>query len=239
MPKTLNHQEELIKALKKNPEEAAAYIWALFDEEEPEPELLSLVFHNVGEALGELNMSPEAALLHLQQLDELLQKQGSDAIYGLAEWLKPLGLELTAAVRYYRNNSHAYREKTVENTETEVMRKVSKSYQEELIHELKENPEEAADYIWAILDEEDPEPELLPSALRDVGEALGELNMSPEAAKLHLEKLDELFQKQGSDAIYGLAEWLKPLGLELTAAVRNNGNNTETNSAETEELVVQ
>jgi hypothetical protein len=56
---------------------------------------------------------------------------------------------------------------------------------------------------------------------------------------LHLEKLDELFQKQGSDAIYGLAEWLKPLGLELTAAVRNNGNNTETNSAETEELVAQ
>ncbi len=112
------------------------------------------------------------------------------------------------------------------------------NYQEELIKALK-NPAKSAAYIWAILDEEDPEPELLPSALRDVGEALGELNMSPEAAKLHLEKLDELFQKQGSDAIYGLAEWLKPLGLELTVAVRNNGNNTETNSAETEELVVQ
>jgi DNA-binding phage protein len=118
------------------------------------------------------------------------------------------------------------------------MRKVFENYQEELIEELKD-PLEAATYIWAILDEQDPEPELLLLALRDVGEALGELNMSPEAAKLHLEKLDELFQKQGSDAIYGLAEWLKPLGLELTAAVRNNGNNTETNSVETEELVVQ
>ncbi|NEP44089.1 MAG: transcriptional regulator [Okeania sp. SIO2H7] len=115
------------------------------------------------------------------------------------------------------------------------------NHQEELIKAFKKNPEEAADYIWAILDEEDPEPELLLLALRDVGEALGELNMSKEAAKLHLEKLDELFQKQGkgSDAIYGLAEWLKPLGLELTAALRDNGNNSETNSAETEELVVQ
>ncbi len=57
MPRTLNHRKELIKAFKKNPEEAAAYIWAVLDEEEPEPELLPLVLHNVGEALGELNMS--------------------------------------------------------------------------------------------------------------------------------------------------------------------------------------
>ena len=119
------------------------------------------------------------------------------------------------------------------------MPKVFENYQEELIEELKENPQEAASYIWAVLDEKDPEPELLPLVLHNVGEALGELNMSKEAAKLHLEKLDELLQKQGSDAIYGLAEWLKPLGLELTAAVRDNGNNGETDSSKSEELVKQ
>ncbi|MDY6804269.1 MAG: transcriptional regulator [Cyanobacteriota bacterium] len=112
------------------------------------------------------------------------------------------------------------------------------NYRKELIKALKD-PVQAAAYIWAILDEEDPEPQLLPLALHNVGEALGELNMSPEAAKLHLEKLDELFEKQGSDAIYGLAEWLKPLGLELTAAVRDNANNGETNSSKSEELVEQ
>ena len=72
----------------------------------------------------------------------------------------------------------AQRSSIGENTGVEIMRKVFENYQEELIHELKENPEEAATYIWAVLDEEDPEPELLPLVLHNVGEALGELNMS-------------------------------------------------------------
>ena len=100
----------------------------------------------------------------------------------------------------------------------------SRSYQEYLIESLKD-PVEAAGYLWAILQAEDPEPELLLLALKDVTLALGELHMSPEQAKLHEEKLDELLEKRGSDAIYSLADWLKPLGLELTVTVREKVEN--------------
>ena len=92
----------------------------------------------------------------------------------------------------------------------------TRSYQEYLIESLRD-PQEAALYLWAILQE--PEPELLSSALKDVAEALGELRMTPEQTKLHLEKLDELLKQQGSDAIYGLLNWLKDLGLTLTFVV--------------------
>jgi len=49
----------------------------------------------------------------------------------------------------------------------------TKSYQEYLIASLKD-PEEAAGYITAILEEEAPEPGLLYSALKDIGTALAE-----------------------------------------------------------------
>ncbi|MBR8828639.1 MAG: transcriptional regulator [Gomphosphaeria aponina SAG 52.96 = DSM 107014] len=113
----------------------------------------------------------------------------------------------------------------------------SRSYHKFLIESLKD-PEEAALYLWVILQEEDPEPQLLPAALNNVEEALGELNMSPEAAKLHREKLDEVLKKQGHEAIYGLAEWLKPLGLELTVAIREELEFTEETEDEIEEITV-
>lgn len=94
----------------------------------------------------------------------------------------------------------------------------TRSYQKYLIESLKE-PSEAALYLWAILQEENAESELLPSALRDVAEALGELNLSPEQAELHLKQLDELMNKRGSEAIYGLSTWLKALGLTLSVVV--------------------
>ena len=92
----------------------------------------------------------------------------------------------------------------------------TRSYQEYLIESLRD-PQEAALYLWAILQE--TEPELLSSALKDVIEALGELRMTPEQTRLQLEKLDELLKHQGSDAIYGLFNWLKDLGLTLTVVV--------------------
>jgi len=91
----------------------------------------------------------------------------------------------------------------------------TRSYQEYLIESLKD-PSEAALYIWAILQEKNPEPELLSSALQDVSEALGKANLSEKEAKIHLEKLNELKNKQGSDAIYFLSDWLKELNLTLT-----------------------
>lgn len=95
----------------------------------------------------------------------------------------------------------------------------SDSYHDYLISTLKD-PEEAAAYIEAILEEEDPEPELLPKALRNVAEALGEITMPIEQAKLHQKKLDELLSEQGSVTVYSLVDWLNALGLKLTVSVK-------------------
>jgi DNA-binding phage protein len=103
-------------------------------------------------------------------------------------------------------------------------------YHDFLISHLKD-PSYAAGYIEAILEEEDPEPELLKSALSNVAEALAEQNMTPEQAKLHLEKLDELLCKGGSEAIYNLSNWLNALGLNLTVAVDQQAKDSLINSS--------
>lgn len=113
----------------------------------------------------------------------------------------------------------------------------SDSYHPYLISHLKD-PSYAGLYIEAILEEKDPEPELLKVALSNVAEALGEPNMTPEQAKLHLEKLDELLSQRGSDAIYGLANWLNALGLKLSVTVCEQAEHSITNSASGSELTV-
>lgn len=113
----------------------------------------------------------------------------------------------------------------------------TRSYQEYLIESLKEHSE-AALYLWAILQEKNPEPELLPLALRDVAKALGEVNLSPEEAKLHLDKLDELMNKGGIETIYGLSNWLKKLGLTLTVVVDEDAENRLKKIPNTSEVTV-
>ncbi|MBD2773105.1 transcriptional regulator [Iningainema sp. BLCCT55] len=95
----------------------------------------------------------------------------------------------------------------------------SDSYHDYLIESLKKKPELAAAYITATFEEKDPEPELLKMALSHVAIALAEQNMTPEQAKQHLEKLDELLSQKGSEAIYNLSNWLNALGLKLTVTV--------------------
>ena len=63
------------------------------------------------------------------------------------------------------------------------MAMTTRNYQEYLIESLKNRPR-AALYIWAILQEENPEPELLVSALQLYLEALGEANLSEEENKI-------------------------------------------------------
>ena len=96
----------------------------------------------------------------------------------------------------------------------------SDSYQDYLISRLQ-NPEEAAAYIAAILEEEDPEPTLLKSALLDVVEAFSKTTMSSEQAESQRHKLDDVFSQSGSQAIYGLASWLSEMGLQLSVNVQN------------------
>lgn len=113
----------------------------------------------------------------------------------------------------------------------------SDSYHPYLISHLKDQSY-AALYIEAILEEKDPEPELLKVALSNVAEALGEVNMSSEQAKLHREELDKLLSKPGIEAIYRLANWLNDLGLKLTVTTSKETESISTNTVSQSELAV-
>lgn len=100
MSKSLPYHEFLISHL-KDPSYASVYLETHFELEEdeaPDPELLKLALSNVANALCEQNMTSEQAKLHLEKLDELLSKRGSEVIYNLESWLNTLGLKLTVTV---------------------------------------------------------------------------------------------------------------------------------------------
>ncbi|MGK7924761.1 MAG: transcriptional regulator [Spirulina sp.] len=92
-PTTKSYQSYLIESL-KDPEEAAGYLEALFEEENPEPELLHKVLSNILEALGEIYLTPEQIENHRQKLNYLLSEEGSFSIYHLSNWLEVLGLKI-------------------------------------------------------------------------------------------------------------------------------------------------
>ncbi len=90
---------------------------------------------------------------------------------------------------------------------------VSDSYLDALLDSLQD-PIESACYLTAIIEAENPEPELLPLALNDVSKALDKTGASAKS-------LETILQKQGAESIYGLVDWLKGLGLRLTVTVNS------------------
>lgn len=93
----------------------------------------------------------------------------------------------------------------------------SDSWQDALIESLK-NPERAAGYIEAILElEEDPEPELIRAALKDVVDARVQMNNLSEEAKCY-EKLNKILLESGGSEIYTLVELLNALGFCIAIA---------------------
>ena len=104
----------------------------------------------------------------------------------------------------------------------------SDSYQDYLIESLGKNPQLAADYIAATLEEENPDRDLLKNALLQVCEALGQQQkMTSQEIELHREKLQKFLSEQGSQAIYDMAEWLEFLGLKLTITVAERSQDVE------------
>ena len=87
----------------------------------------------------------------------------------------------------------------------------SRDYQEYLVNSLKD-PDRAAGYIAAILEESDPEPELLASAIDDVAIALG-----GDGDRQWVRDFDT---SDKSQSVYELAAWLDSLGLKLTVNVK-------------------
>ncbi|HEY9832976.1 MAG TPA: transcriptional regulator [Stenomitos sp.] len=96
----------------------------------------------------------------------------------------------------------------------------SDSWQDALIESLKD-PLEAAGYIEAILEEKDPEPELLRAALKDVVDARVQMNNLSAKANLCYEQLDKFLLETGGAEIYGLVELLDKLGFRIAIAPKD------------------
>ena len=96
MPTSDRHREFQIECL-KNREHAAAYIEAILEEENPEPELLRNALRKVIQArLRSHQLSEDSKLLH-QQLDKILTESGCAEIYAFVELLEALGFKLAIA----------------------------------------------------------------------------------------------------------------------------------------------
>lgn len=91
---------------------------------------------------------------------------------------------------------------------------IGDSYQNYLVESLKDC-EEAAAYIEAILEVENPEPQLLSSALNDVIDAGLRMNNLSEAAKINWEKLKQMLVLSSGAEIYQLVALLNTLGFSL------------------------
>lgn len=107
---------------------------------------------------------------------------------------------------------------------------VSDSYLDALINSLQD-PIESACYLTAIIEAEEPEPELLSLALNDVSKALDQTGASTQS-------LEAILQKQGTEAIHSLADWLKGLGLKLTVTVDAAEVQSEAPDQDLEELEI-
>ncbi|ELS33717.1 MULTISPECIES: hypothetical protein [Pseudanabaena] len=85
-----SHEDFLIDSL-KDPEESAAYVFAVLEEEKPEIELLPLCLGHVAIALGGEG--------DRQWVKDFGASDKSQVVYELATWLDSLGLKLTVSVK--------------------------------------------------------------------------------------------------------------------------------------------
>jgi hypothetical protein len=85
------------------------------------------------------------------------------------------------------------------------------SHEDFLIESLKD-PEEAADYVSAILEEKNSESELLPLCLGHVAAALG--------GDGDRQWVKDFGASNKSQAVYELVAWLDSLGLKLSISVK-------------------
>jgi probable addiction module antidote protein len=97
------------------------------------------------------------------------------------------------------------------------------SYRENLLESLR-NPDEAAHYLSACLDDEDPRVFLL--ALRDVADAHGGIRALSRDARLNRESLYRMLSKSGNPSLDSLAAVLKAFGMRLAVQVTGSKRRT-------------
>lgn len=88
----------------------------------------------------------------------------------------------------------------------------TESYRENLLESLR-NPDEAAHYLSACLEDEDPRVFLL--ALRDVADAHGGIRALSRDARLNRESLYRMLSSSGNPSLESLAAVLKAFGMRL------------------------
>jgi len=94
-------------------------------------------------------------------------------------------------------------------------RKISVSHEDEIVRELRKNPEFAAEYLRAALEDED-EPRVLLIALRRIAEARGGLARVAKAAGIERESLYRALSTRGNPRLSTLVAVTKAVGLRLT-----------------------
>ncbi len=95
------------------------------------------------------------------------------------------------------------------------MSKASRPYKESLLEDLKD-PNEAAEYLTAALEDDSPDVFLL--ALRDVAEAHG-MKQLAEGAQLNRESMYRMLSNKGNPQLSSLTAVLHQLGLRLAIEV--------------------
>ena len=94
-------------------------------------------------------------------------------------------------------------------------RKASISHDEAMVKQLREDPEFAAEYLRAALDDTD-EPRVLLVALRRVAESRGGIAKVAKAAGVERESLYRALSANGNPRFSTLAAVAKAMGLKLT-----------------------
>jgi hypothetical protein len=93
--------------------------------------------------------------------------------------------------------------------------RVSRDYDEYLVEALSQ-PQAAALYLEAMLEEANPEPGLLPLALANVARALGPRMLTTGSLENQVCAIEEFLSQDTVGGIYNLAVWLDQIGLKLT-----------------------
>jgi probable addiction module antidote protein len=93
--------------------------------------------------------------------------------------------------------------------------KASISHDEAIVEELRQNPEFAAEYLRAALDDLD-EPRVLLIAMRQIAEARGGVAKVAKAAGIQRESLYRALSSRGNPRLSTLFAVAKAVGLRLT-----------------------
>jgi len=96
-----------------------------------------------------------------------------------------------------------------------MKRKSSISHEEAMVRELRENPDFAAEYLRAALNDEE-EPGVLLMALRRVAESRGGIAKVAKAAGVQRESLYRALSAHGNPRLSTLVAVTRAMGLKLT-----------------------